>query len=210
MRRWLKMIAGWVASLLVVPCVLAYRLGCLVLGTERAFPGWSQALSLIPGLWGIYLRRAFYRSVLEKCEADACVCFGTIFSHPSAQVGRTVYVGSFCCLGDVTLEDDVLIGSNVSIINGGRQHGTDRLDIPVREQAGEWPRITIGEDTWIGDRAVVMANVGKHCVIGAGSVVMRPIPDYTIAVGFPAQWVRNRDQREAASDVFRVFAPEHS
>ncbi len=95
-------------------------------------------------------------------------------------------------IGDVTLEDDVLLGSHVSVINGNRQHGIERLDVPIREQPGEYPRVTIGRDSWIGDRSIVMANVGKHCVIGAGSVVTKPIPDYAIAFGNPACVVRYR------------------
>jgi acetyltransferase-like isoleucine patch superfamily enzyme len=98
-------------------------------------------------------------------------------------------------LGDVSLEDDVLLGSNVSIMNGGSQHGIDRLDIPIREQTGWWPRITIGRDSWIGDRAIVLADVGHHCVIGAGSVVTKRIPDYAIAVGSPARIIRFRNQQ---------------
>jgi tetrahydrodipicolinate N-succinyltransferase len=84
----------------------------------------------------------------------------------------------------------------VSIANGARQHGTVRLDIPIREQPGQWPRITIGRDTWIGDRAVVLADVGKHCVIGAGAVVTKPIPDYAVAVGNPARVIRFREGSE--------------
>jgi hypothetical protein len=42
----------------------------------------------------------------------------------------------------VTIEDDAAIGSHVSITNGNRQHGIGRLDIPVREQPGVWPRVT--------------------------------------------------------------------
>jgi acetyltransferase-like isoleucine patch superfamily enzyme len=92
----------------------------------------------------------------------------------------------------VTLEDDVLLGSHVSVMNGGAQHGIERLDIPIREQPGKWPRVTIGRDSWIGERSVVMADVGKHCVISAGSLVMNPIPDYAIAMGVPARVIRYR------------------
>src|SRR6516225_4704265 len=193
MRRVLKTAADGVALLLVLPAFLLYGLGALLLGRQRAFPGWSQAFALLPGLSGVYLRRAFYRLALPRCDADACLSFGTIFSHPTAEVGRTVYVGPYCSLGDVTLEDDVLIGSHVSVANGGAQHGTERLDVPVREQPGKWPRVTVGRDTWIGDRAVVLADVGQHCVIGAGSVVCNPVPDYAIAVGVPARVVRYRE-----------------
>jgi acetyltransferase-like isoleucine patch superfamily enzyme len=192
MKAFPKVAAEGVATLLVVPAVLLYLLGRLVFGRQKAFPGWSQVFSLLPGLCGVYLRRAFYRLVLERCGGGSWIGFGTVFSHPTAAVGRNVYVGNYCCLGDVTLEDEVLLGSQISIMNGGAQHGIERLDVPIREQPGSWPHITIGRDSWVGDRAVVLANVGKHCVIGAGSVVTKDIPDYGIAVGVPAKVIRFR------------------
>lgn len=200
MKRLLKALVLGLALLLVLPAYLLYRLGRLALGPEKAFAGWSQAFSLVPGLTGVYLRWAFYRLVLPRCGAGACISFGTVFSHPTAEVGRNVYVGVYCCLGDVTLEDDVLLASHVSVANGGAQHGTERLDVPVREQPGVWPHITIGRDSWVGDRAVVLADVGNHCVIGAGSVVAKPLPDYAIAVGVPAKVVRYRTGAPAAAE----------
>ncbi|MCI0684584.1 MAG: acyltransferase [Gemmataceae bacterium] len=192
LKQVAKLVADCLAFAAVTPALLGYFSLCLLFGSQRTFPGWSQAFSLIPGTLGAYLRRAFYRVVLARCAPGSWISFGAIFSHPTAAVGRHVYVGALCCLGDVTLEDDVLLGSHVSIMNGSAQHGIDRLDVPIREQPGVWPRVTIGTDTWIGDRAVVMADVGAHCVIGAGSVVTKPIPDYAIAVGVPAKVVRYR------------------
>lgn len=198
----MKVTAKWasrvLALILVLPAWLFYCFGCQVLGREKTFPGWSQLVSLVPGLPGVYLRRAFYQLVLPRCAADCHLGFGAIFSHATAEVEAGVYVGPFCCLGDVTLEEDVLIGSHVSITNGSGQHGIQRLDIPIREQPGVWPRVTIGRDSWIGDRAVVMADVGRHCVIGAGAVVTKPIPDFAIALGIPARVVRFRGQDVAA------------
>jgi virginiamycin A acetyltransferase len=206
MKQVLKATADGVALVLVLPAFLLYRLGALLLGAEKAFPGWSQAFSLLPGLTGVYLRRAFYRLVLPRCGAGAWIGFGTIFSHPTAEVGRLVYVGAFCCLGDVTLEDDVLLGSHVSVTNGASQHGTERLDVPVREQPGVWSRVTVGRDSWVGDRAVVMADVGRHCLVGAGSVVTRTLPDFAVAVGSPARVVRFRDGSPVAGP--RLEAPQ--
>jgi acetyltransferase-like isoleucine patch superfamily enzyme len=182
-----KIIANAISVLLVLPAVLCYYLSANLLGPGKAFPGWSQLFSLFPGLVGIYLRRAFYKLVLPACGPDACISFGTVFSHPTASVGRSVYVGVGCMIGDVTLENDVLIGSHVSIINGRKQHGLERLDIPVREQPGSYPRVTIGRDSWIGDRAIVTENVGRQCVVGAGAVVTMPVPDFAIVVGNPAR-----------------------
>jgi acetyltransferase-like isoleucine patch superfamily enzyme len=209
MKTFVKAAADRVAFVLVLPAVLLYWLGCGALGTEKAFPGWSQAFALIPGLSGVYLRRAFYRLVLSRCEPGCCLSFGTILSHATARIGRDVYVGAYGCLGVVTLEDDVLLGSHVSVINGGGQHGIDRLDVPVREQPGAFPRVTIGRDTWIGDRCVVLADVGRHCVVGAGSVVTRPLPDYAIAAGVPAREIRFRDPEPAPSRrVGAIVEPE--
>jgi acetyltransferase-like isoleucine patch superfamily enzyme len=180
------------ALVLVLPAFAAYVMGRLLMGENKAFPGWAQVLSLIPGISGAYLRRAFYSLVFQHCGRGSWIGFGTIFSHPRCFFGRNVYIGCYCCLGEVTLQDDVLIGSNVSIMNGSAQHGTDRLDIPVREQSGVWPHISVGRDTWIGDRAVVMANVGSHCIIGAGAVVTKLIPDFAVVVGNPARIIRFR------------------
>jgi len=196
MKRSLKLFAGAVSALLVLPAVVIYRLAALLLGRERAFPGWSQAFSLLPGITGVYLRRAFYRWVLPRVGKDVLIGFGTVLSHPTAEFGERVYVGVGCMIGDVTLEDDVLLGSHVSIINGNRQHGIERLDVPIREQPGEYPRVTIGRDSWIGDRSIVMADVGAQCVIGAGSVVTKPLPPRAIAVGNPARVLRYRDEGE--------------
>jgi virginiamycin A acetyltransferase len=195
MKQPLKTIASLVALLVVLPAVACYRLAAAMVGPARVFPGWSQLFALVPGLTGAYVRRAFYRFVLARCDDGACITFGTVFSHSTASVGRNVYIGAFCCLGDVTLEDDVLLGSHVSVANGAGQHGIERLDVPIREQPGVWPRVTIGRDTWVGDRATVLADVGRHCVIGAGAVVTEPIPDYAIAVGVPAKVTRYRDQK---------------
>ena len=53
-------------------------------------------------------------------------------------------------------------------------------------------RIEIGEGTWIGINAVIVGNIriGKHCVIGANSVVTKDIPDYCVAVGIPVRVIR--------------------
>lgn len=189
----MKRLALALATLAVLPAFLVYRLGALAVGPAKAFPGWSQAFALLPGLSGVYLRRAFYRLTLAGCGGDAFLSFGSVFSGPGARVGRGVFVGAYCCLGESVLEDDVLLASGVSVVNGGRQHGTDRLDVPIRLQPGVWEGVTVGRGAWVGERAVVMADVGAHCVIGAGAVVTRPVPDYAVAVGVPAKVVSYRN-----------------
>jgi acetyltransferase-like isoleucine patch superfamily enzyme len=186
-KKFVKALFNALAIVLVFPMYVLYRLAALGLGSSTAFASSSQAMSLWPGQCGVYLRRAFYRLTLPACGEGCVISFGCLMTSPASEIGNMAYIGPYSCLGEVTLEPDVLIGSHVSITNGSRQHGISRLDVPVREQSGEWPRVVIGCDTWIGDRAVVMVNVGRHCVVGAGAVVTKPVPDFAIVAGVPAR-----------------------
>ena len=77
-------------------------------------------------------------------------------------------------------------------MSGSGQHNFDDLDTPIQQQGGKYEKIKIGEDSWVGNGCLIMANIGKKCIIGAGSVVSKDIPDYSIAVGNPAKVIRNR------------------
>jgi acetyltransferase-like isoleucine patch superfamily enzyme len=86
----------------------------------------------------------------------------------------------------VAIGDDVAIGSNVDILSGRHQHHFGRLDVPIQDQGGVFQQVTIGRNCWVGNSAVVMADIGADSVIGAGSVVVKPIPARSIAAGNPA------------------------
>ncbi|MDO4574834.1 MAG: acyltransferase [Planctomycetia bacterium] len=190
----MKCLCKALLAVFVFPFWVGYGLACRVMGPRRAFADSAQWLAILPGILGEYVRQIFYRWTMARCERDCCVSFGVLFSHSTAEIGHRVYIGPYCMIGDVTLSDDVLLASGVSIANGTNQHGTSRLDVPINQQPGEYPRVTIGEDTWIGERAVVLADVGAHCVIGAGALVLEPIPDFAVAVGVPARVVKMRNE----------------
>jgi len=146
-------------------------------------------------LLGEYVRREFHRLALEACSDDCCLSFGVVFSKRGARVGRRVYVGGGCTIGLATLDDDVLLASNVDVLSGAGQHRFEDGDVPIREQGGELTRVHVGADSWIGNRAVVMADVGERSVVGAGSVVTKTLPARSIAVGTPARVVGRRGER---------------
>jgi virginiamycin A acetyltransferase len=187
-----KAIGRGLCRFLALPAYLSVRFQELFLDADKAFHGGSQAVAGIPGVLGEYVRREFYRLTLASCSDDCCISYGTILSKRGARIGRGVYIGTGCTIGLVTIEDDVLVASNVDILSGSGQHRFADLDRPVREQGGEFTRVTIGADTWIGNRVVVMADIGARCVVGAGSVVTKPIPERSLAVGAPAKVVGTR------------------
>jgi virginiamycin A acetyltransferase len=192
MRELAKQLARGAATVVVAPALLSFVVRRALVGADRALEGSTQSLSLIPGVLGDYLRRAFLSYALAHCASTATVQFGTIFSQAGARLDDHVYVGPRCHLGLVHLGRDVLLAAGVHVPSGGATHGTTDLDRPIREQAGARTRVAIGEGTWIGSNAVILANVGRHCVVGAGAVVTAPLPDYVIAAGIPARIIRDR------------------
>jgi acetyltransferase-like isoleucine patch superfamily enzyme len=163
-----------------------------MIGTAKAFQGISQFLSLFPGMMGSYLRIGFYSQSIQGCSPDCTIGFGTFLSSPNVKIGPYVYIGARCIIADSVIEKDVMIGSNVCIISGKATHDFSRVDVPMRLQGGDAVPVRIGEDTWIGNNAIIMANVGNKCIIGAGSVVTKDIEDFSIAVGNPAKVMRKR------------------
>lgn len=192
MRNAVKLVAHVLATILVLPGLLSYAVRRTLLGPNRALEGSTQALALVPGLVGDYLRRAFLAWTIAHCDRSATIQFGTIFSQAGARIDANVYVGPRCHLGLVHLERDVLLAAGVHVPSGAGTHGIADLDRPIREQPGARTLVRIGEGTWIGSAAVVLADVGRQCVVGAGAVVTKPLPDYVIAAGVPARVIRSR------------------
>lgn len=192
MREAAKAAARAVALVVVLPALLSFVIRRVVLGPDRALEGSTQALSLVPGVIGQYLRRAFLARVLAHCHSSVTIAFGTIFSQTAARLDEGVYIGPSCHIGWVHLERDVLIAAGVHIPSGGDTHGIDDVDRPIREQPGTRRLVRIGAGSWIGSAAVVLADVGAASVIAAGSVVTKPIPERVIAGGVPARVIRER------------------
>jgi acetyltransferase-like isoleucine patch superfamily enzyme len=192
------------AVLATAPWWLPARLLRALTGGESAFAAGSEWLSLVPGRLGVYLRRGYYRMTLDTCASDCHIGFGTTFAHPQARIGHGVYIGNRCTLGTVEMGDHATIGSNVDILSGRRQHNFLRLDVPIQHQGGTFERVRLGRNCWIGNSSVVMADVGDDCVIGAGSVVVKPVPARSIAVGNPATVKRNRESEAAPTSEHRL------
>jgi virginiamycin A acetyltransferase len=183
-----------IAFLLVAPLYVCYRISVAASSRRQTvLQGYSQLLSLFPGQSGNFIRRAFYRMALKRCSATCTISFGTLFSHADAEIGRHVYIGARCMIGLVTIEDDVLIGSNVDILSGRKQHHADDLGVPIRLQGGTFERVTIGRDAWIGSDSAVAADVGEQAIVAVGAVVVRKVEPRTVVGGNPARVLRSRD-----------------
>lgn len=112
---------------------------------------------------------------------------------PQLVIHDGVTIGHFnhiVALDYVEIGENVLTADHVFISDNN--HAYQDINRPVAEQGIYSKGSTIiGRDTWIGENTcIVSARVGKHCVIGANSVVISDIPDYSVAVGNPAMVVK--------------------
>ena len=94
--------------------------------------------------------------------------------------------------GTIRIGDGVRIAPMVMMI--AADHVFADAHRPIREQGMAPAPITVGDDVWIAGRVNIVAGVmvGEGAVIGAGSVVTRDIPPYSVAVGAPAKVVKQR------------------
>ncbi|KCZ72306.1 acetyltransferase (isoleucine patch superfamily) [Candidatus Methanoperedens nitroreducens] len=115
----------------------------------------------------------------------------------SLKIGDNTKINSNC---SITFGDNVKIGKNVLIggyssIIGALTHRFDRTDIPIIAQGKESKGgIIIEDNVWIGASVVILngVSIGKDSIIGAGSVVTKSIPEFSIAFGVPARVVKRR------------------
>jgi len=173
-----------------LPLFLFYKI--ILFSRPRAFTTISEYLSLFPGYLGYYIRKGFYKLAL-KTGNNIEIRFGTILEHPTIKIADDVYIGQNCTIGTVSISKGVKIGSNVDIISGGKTHKIGKKGKILPTDESKLKRIQIGENTWVGNSSVIMADVGKNCIIGAGSVVVKPIPDSSIAVGNPAKVIKQKE-----------------
>ncbi len=191
MKHLIKSTISILAILLVSPLIVAHFLA-LLFAKEGLFTFSIHVLSLFPGKFGSYCRIAFNRFTMTYCHVECVIGFATLFSQRDIEIHQGVYIGPQCNIGMCSIGKDSLIASGVHIMSGSQQHHFDDVETPIQQQGGNYIKISIGEDSWIGNGSLVMANIGKKCIIGAGSVVTKDIPDYSIAVGNPAKVIKNR------------------
>ena len=190
-RDLAKSMAFGAAGVCIAPYLLAFRLKSAVLGPDRALEGSSQALSMIPGLPGRYLRQAFLSHALAGCARTAIIEFGTLFSQTGAIIDERAYIGPHCHLGLVHVEAYAMLAAGVHVPSGAHTHRAE-TDEPIQLQPMDRRLVRIGAGSWIGSGAVILADVGKNTIVGAGAVVTKPLPDNVIAAGVPATVRKSR------------------
>jgi serine O-acetyltransferase len=157
---------------------------------DPAARSWVEVLLLYPGLHAILLHRLAHKlyqwniPLLPRAVSQFSRFLTGIEIHPGARIGRRFFIdhGSGVVIGETTeIGDDVLIYQGVTLGGTGKEKGKRHP--------------TLGNNVVVGTGAKVLGNItiGNCVKIGAGSVVIHPVPSYSTVVGIPGRVVRTRN-----------------
>lgn len=113
----------------------------------------------------------------------------------SFEIGENVGIAANAFIavrGKLKIGNDTILGPGVSIHT--ENHNFNDIDKPIRLQGATRKGVQIGDDCWIGSKAVILdgIKIGSHVIIAAGAVVNKDVPDYAIVGGVPAKVIKMR------------------
>jgi virginiamycin A acetyltransferase len=195
MRQTLKKTLNVLCLVLVSPfAVTSWLEKNISKHSETVFLFWSHVFSLLPGLPGVFLRRAYYFLTLDNCSLNCYISFGSIFTHRASVIEDHVYLGAYAIVGSAFIGKNSLIGSRVSILSGKALH--------IRSDDGGWEpfdasrmvQVKLGPKVWVGEGALIMADLGEGSMVGAGAVVTSKVRSNIVVAGNPARFIRKIEE----------------
>jgi acetyltransferase-like isoleucine patch superfamily enzyme len=127
----------------------------------------------------------------SDCYIGARVVFVRENGLGTLVIGDSVQIGENCRIdytGGVVVGDNALLSAHVHIYS--HDHAYDPRSTPAARE------LVIERDAWIGAHVLVLPSterIGRGAIVGAGSVVTRPVPDGAIVAGNPAQFLKMRE-----------------
>lgn len=131
--------------------------------------------------------------IRERVRIDRGSCFQSLGGR--IEIDEMTYVGPYVCIsgpGNIKIGKNCLLAAQVGIF--ASNHIFDDVNLPINQQGATYKGITIEDDCWLGAGVKVLdgVTIGRGSVIGAGAVVTKDIPPYSVAVGIPAKVVASR------------------
>lgn len=165
-------------------CLIAYY------GFARFLPQSTSPLTR----WTRTVRRYICKPLFDFCGENVNIEKGAHFSKGDGiTLGEGSGLGVNCMVrGPLEIGENVMMGPDVAILT--HTHKTDCTDIPMCKQGFYSKKVTIGNDVWIGMRAIIMPGVtiGNGVIIGSGAVVTKDVPDFVVVGGVPAKIIKYR------------------
>jgi maltose O-acetyltransferase len=137
-----------------------------------------------------YILKRLFRRFGENVNIEPKVIF---YNMSESEIGDNSGIGIGSFVGHVKIGSDVMIGEHFMAVS--QNHEFSDVTIPMRLQGLQKNKpITIEDDVWIGSRVTLLPGitVGRGVIVGAGSVVTKSVPPYSIVGGNPAREIGKR------------------
>ena len=166
----------------------------------------------------------YIRKVVERCAKqyettlfssighDVYIGRNCTFTHKTISIGDHVHIGNSCVIqsahGNIKIGNHVMFGPGVNIHGG--DHVMNQVGVymdQVQKNFGDDPELVVDDDVWIGANAIILGGVtiGRGAVIGAGTIVTKSVPSYSVVVGNPGRVIKKRFSKEQIIEHERLL-----
>ena len=190
---------------------LSQALSWIRYGRSQRFPYGCVVINAIKfSTRHIYLGRNVI--IANAARVEAVTQYNSRTYTPSIFIGENVTIEQnlhLTCANRIVIGSNTAIAANVTITD--IEHPYTDVNIPIDRHDLVVKEVVIGDDSKIYNNAVVLpgVHIGKHCVVGANSVVVRDVPDFSVVAGAPARIVKQYNQVIDAWVVMEVNSSEH-
>ena len=141
-----------------------------------------------------------YRPLFKNCGKKVVFCPYDSFSYQTISLGSDVFIGEGAIFqateSSISIGNKVMFGPRVTIMGGNhntREIGQFMYDVKTKDFQDDLP-VVIEDDIWVGTGVIILKGVtlGRGCIVGAGAIVTKSIPPYTVVVGAPARIISLR------------------
>lgn len=134
----------------------------------------------------------------------------SVFTYGTIRIGNDVFINRRAYFsGRIHIGNHVLFGPDVFITSG--DHCFTEIGKYIHKQGRVVPReVEICDDVWIGAKTCILAGVtiGEGTVVGAGSVVTKDLPSYSVCVGNPCRKIKDRYSSGALAEHLKLLGKE--
>ena len=139
------------------------------------------------------MRLFFAKKIMKNVGENVNIETGAVF-NPNVEIGNNSTLGVNCeIIGKAKIGDNVLMGPEV-ILYAQNHKFSDKNVLIYKQGYDEEKGVVLEDDIWIGRRVIILpgVTVKKGTVIGAGAIVTKSFPEYSVIAGNPAKVIGNR------------------